>query len=240
MGSTVVVNRVSDRKRAGAPAREFLIALVVAVAALPGGLAVAASTSTELVPGTASVAGHKYGYWEAAWWVWRLSLPDRVANRSCFSARQPAGVWFLGGSDVQHGTLTRTCRVPAGRYLILLGPGAECSTVEAPPFHATTDAGLEHCVLSWWRRHQGGEDVTLDGNALMPQSWFVGPVLFDFRMPAHNNYLRVPGRTRGRSGDFGTVSILRPLSPGTHMLIKTQSYTHPSSFGKVIYKLTVG
>src|SRR5690242_20285827 len=130
MKSTVVVNRVSGAKRAGAPIREFLIALVVAVAALPGGLAVAASTSSELVPSAASVAGHKYGYWEAAWWVWRDSLPNTTANKhACFTARQPARVWFLGGSEVKPSAVTRTCRIPAGRYLILLGPSVECSTV---------------------------------------------------------------------------------------------------------------
>lgn len=50
----------------------------------------------------------------------------------------------------------------------------------------------------------------------------------------------MPGRTGGRAGVFGTAAIPRPLSPGIHTLIKTQSYTHPSSFTKVIYKLTVG
>lgn len=241
MRSTVVVNRASDAKHAGAPGRAFLTALVIAVVGLTGGLALAASTSSELVPGAASVAGHKYGYWEAEWWIWRDSLPDITANKSsCFTARQPAQVWFLGGSDVKRGTVTRTCRIPAGRYLVLLGPGVECSTVEAPPFHATTDAGLARCVRSWWRKHQGGEDVTLDGAALMPQSWFAGPVLFDFTMPAHNNDLHVPGRTGGRAGVFGALSILRPLSRGTHMLIKTQSYTHPPQYTKTIYELTVG
>jgi hypothetical protein len=211
------------------------------VAVLPGGLALASPTSSELVPGAATVAGHKYGYWEGAWWIWRDSLPNVTANKSsCFMVRQPASVWFLGVSSAKASTVTRTCRIPARRYLILLGPGVECSTVEAPPFHATTDSGLAQCVRSWWRKHQGGEDVTLDGTALKPQSWFVGPVLFDFTIPADNNYLGVSGSTGGRAGVYGTVSILRPLTPGTHTLIKTQSYTHPFSVTKTIYKLTVG
>jgi hypothetical protein len=48
--------------------------------------------------------------------------------------------------------------------------------------------------------------VTLDGTALMPQSWFVGPALFDLTTPAQNNYLGAPGHT-GAAGVYGTESI---------------------------------
>lgn len=221
-------------------ARRVLIA-VVAVAALMSGSAIAASTSTELVPVSVAVGGHDYGYWAAARWRWRVSLPAVVPGKtSCFSAHQPGAVWFLGASNVLPSAVPVACRMPAGRYLVITGPGGECSTVEHPPFYAATDAGLKRCALRWWHAHKGGESLTLDGAAISPAGYLVETSVFQFTMPAHNNYLHVPGRTHGRAVYYGAASILRPLSPGTHTLVWVESYTHPNSFLKVTYELTVG
>jgi hypothetical protein len=217
-----------------------LIATLAAIA-LTSGSAIAASTSSELVPASVAVGGHGYGYWAAARWRWRDSLPNVVPGKtSCFSAHQAGPIWFLGSTAGKANTVQVTCRIPAGRYLMVEGPGVECSTVEDPPFHAKSDAGLRTCVLRWWRAHKGGEDVTLDGTAIRPPGHLGGTSVFRFRMPAQNNYLHVPGRTGGRAVYYGAATILRPLSPGTHTLVWVESYTHPDSFLNVTYELTVG
>ena len=125
--------------------------------------------------------------------------------------------------------------LPHGR-----GAGVEYSTVEGAPFYAKTDAVLRTCVLRWWRAHKGGEDLTRDGTAIRPAGYLGETSVFHFTMPAHNNYLHVPGRTGGRAVYYGAASILRPLSPGTHTLVWAESYTHPDSLLKVTYDLTVG
>jgi hypothetical protein len=78
--------------------RRLFIALA-AVVALTSESAVAASTSAELVPAVGIVDGHSYGYWEAAAFRWRVSLPNVTPNKGlCFSAGQAGPIWFLGGS----------------------------------------------------------------------------------------------------------------------------------------------
>ena len=89
-------------------------------------------------------------------------------------------------------------------------------------------------------KHRGGEDLTVDGASITPQGWIIATSVFDFTMSAHNNYLHVPGRTGGRAAYFGVASILRPLSPGTHTVVRIESYTHPEAVYQTVYELTVG
>jgi len=39
---------------------------------------------------------------------------------------------------------------------------------------------------------------------------------------------------------YGAAMILRPLSPGTHTVVRIESYTHPEAVDQIVYKLTVG
>jgi len=242
MRSIVAVDRARDAKRTGGITRKLVFALlVVVVVPLPGAAALAASTSTEIVPGTATVAGRGYGYWVVADYRWRVSLPNITPNTSkCFSARQTGPVWFLSGSAVPGYTVTRTCRVPAGRYLMLDVPSVECSTVERPPFYAATDAGLKRCVRTWWRKRHGGLNLSLDGAPIRPAGYVGGTNVYSFTMPAQNNFLGAPGVTSGRAAVYGSASILRPLTPGNHLLVVVDTFKHPYLLFTSVYKLTVG
>jgi hypothetical protein len=219
-----------------------LLMLGLALTVVVGvGVSAAAPQPTPLVPGGGSVAGRGYGQWVAAALQWRLSLPNVTSNRtSCFTAGQHGPVWFLSGSEVNASVITRTCAIPAGRYLMLFAPGARCSTVDRAPFHATTDTGLMRCAKRQWKRYTGAETVTLDGVTLQPAGYVGGTVAFAFKVPAHNNWLLVPGRTQGRMAVYGAASILRPLSPGTHRLVQIYGYSHTPIHYKVTYQLTVG
>ena len=236
----MVVGRACSEKRAGRMIPRLFIALVVASLAIPSIAAVAASTPASVLPGTGEVGGHGYPYWEAAWWRWRRSLPGITADKSaCLTARQSGPVWFLSLSLDTRGN-TFTCRVPGGRYLMLIGPGVECSTIESAPFHATTDPGLRTCTRQFWRKHQGGESLTVDGTAVNPPGWIIPSNVFAFTMPAQNNDLQLPGRTSGRAAYFGAASLLRPLTAGGHTLVWGESYTHPTKVYRVVFQLTVG
>lgn len=212
----------------------LMLAVVVGV-----DVSAAASQATPVVPGHELVAGRGYGQWEAAAWQWRLTQPNITSNRtSCFTAGQHGPVWFLAGSA---NTVSRkTCAIPAGRYVMLFAPAGDCSTVERAPFHATTDARLVRCAKTDWLHFQGFLGVSLDGVNLKPAGYLGGTGAFAFRMPAHNNWLHVPGRTHGRIAVYGAASILRPLTTGSHTLVVVSGYLHPFSRYKLTYHLTVG
>jgi hypothetical protein len=123
---------------------------------------------------------------------------------------------------------------------MLYTPSTECSTVEPAPFHATTNAGLMRCANRLWRHGPGWLTLTLDGVNIQPAGYVGGTRAFAFKMPAHNNFLRVPGRTRGRAAVYGSASILRPLNPGTHTLVQTDGFSNTSVYNRITYRLTVG
>jgi hypothetical protein len=104
----------------------------------------------------------------------------------------------------------------------------------------TTDAGLQRCAKAYWQGHQGELNVTLDGTALNPPGYVGATGAFAFTMPAHNNYLHLPGRTKGRAAIYGSATILRPFSPGTHTLVAVDAFAHTSYGVQVTYHLTVG
>jgi hypothetical protein len=201
-----------------------------------------ASQATPLVPGNASVAGRFYGQWAAADYKWRVSQPNITSKTSCFTAGQHGPVWFLAGGRTNAMAVTRSCAVPAGRYLMWATPSNYCSTVDRAPFHATSDAGLIRCARAAWQSEPGFETVTLDGRRLQPPAYLGGTAAFAFKMPAHNNWLRVPGRTHGRMAVYGFATILRPLSAGIHTLEVTDGFRLSGSaysLLQVTYNLTV-
>jgi hypothetical protein len=133
-----------------------------------------------------------------------------------------------------------SCVVPAGRFLMLVGPVVDCSTVEPAPYHATTDAGLRRCARARWRRNMGQEKLTLDGVAIQPPAVVGGSAVFSFTMPARNNFLGVVGRTHGRADVYGDAAILRPLSPGVHTLVQDSVFANFEVHALTTYRLTVG
>jgi hypothetical protein len=137
----------------GALGRTLRLGLVLLVA-FSAGSSIAASQSPELVPRNALVQGRNYGQWLAAAYRWRLSLHAVTAKQtSCFTGSQHGPVWFLSGSEYGGPSITRTCKVPSRRYLMILTPTIDCSTVERPPLHAITNAGLRRCAKALWLSH---------------------------------------------------------------------------------------
>ena len=198
-----------------------------------------ATASSPLVPRSELVGGRDYGEWLAAAYKWRLSLPGVTADKttSCITKSQHGPVWFLGLSPI-----TGTCNLPSGIYLMLFTPTFDCSTVERPPLHATTNAGLRQCAKGLWARYPGAETVTLDGVRLRPPGYVVATAAFHFTMPERNNWLHVRGHTSGRAAVYGLAAILRPLSPGVHTLVQVvPPFANTSGSTETIkYRISVG
>jgi hypothetical protein len=217
----------------------------LACVAFVGPSSAAGGNTAVVVPRNAVVGGLTYAQWEAKAWQWELAhvryysstAPEPKVPR-CTTAGQHGPMWFLHG-DLYNGAgnaITRSCDIPAGKYLFFDQPTDECSTVEAPPFHATTDAGLLRCARSFGRPFS---TLTLDGRPVKPSGFVVATSVFRFTMPPHNNYLLVPGATRGRGAAWGQALMLRPLSKGRHTLVRRQG-APGVPLGHSTYHLTIG
>jgi hypothetical protein len=220
------------------------VGCVVFFGAVGGGAAPATARGpSAVVPDSAVIGGHSYAQWEAKAWQWQIanlrfydSAPPRTPR--CTTRGQTGSVWFLGGDNYEAAgdSIKRVCDVPAGRYIFIADPSDECSTVEPPPFHATTTASLEGCARSFGPL---SSTLTLDGKRLAWSGFVVETPVFHFAMPARNNYLLVPGATSGLGAAYGDPAMLRPLSAGSHTLVRTDSSPHGPTL-RSTYELTVG
>jgi hypothetical protein len=205
-----------------------------------GNLGVAGHPSTLIVPAGDKVAGAGYAQWETRAWQWddrNLHFFPGVISRAatrCVTAGESGPVWFLHGDTDRRWFDVRTCRLPVGRYLFLDTPSNECSTVEQPPFRASSTAGLERCA----KKFRARSSLALDGKVLSPSGIAVATGVFKFRMPATDNWLGVAGSTSGRAAVSGQGVMLRPLAPGRHTLVRVIQYPgHPVEIET--YELTV-
>jgi hypothetical protein len=206
------------------------------------GTAAGTNSSSPVVAGSERVAGLSYGQLQEAAWRWRLALPAVTpATHTCLTARQHGPVWFLSSSATPYPSPpeTVTCSVPQGEFIAIFTPSIDCSTVEHSPFHAATDAGLVRCARALWRRNTGFMDLTLDGTKLEPAYYEGATRAFGFTMPAHNNWLEAPSRTKGRVAVYGAESILRPLNPGVHTLVKAGWYAKDKHSTEITYEIIV-
>lgn len=216
----------------------------VLLAAFAGSTVSAASAgSGVVVPSNVRIGGRSYAQWEGAAWEWaiaNLRFYDSGVPRGahCTTTGQAGPVWFLGGDNYEAAgdSIKRGCDVPAGVYLFLDDPSAECSTVEPPPFHATTSDGLHSCARSFG---PFTSTLTLDGKRTVLSGFEVTSPVFSFRMPPRNNYLLAPGATSGRGAAYGDPVMLRPLTPGIHTLVRTDSSPRGPTL-RFTYELTVG
>jgi hypothetical protein len=221
-------------------ARGFAVLLALAVGA---GAPATASALSAVVGGSEVIGGHTYAQWEARAWQWQIAnlrFYDSSVPRAprCTTSGQTGPVWYLGGDNYEAAgdSIKRACDVPSGRYLFIADPSDECSTVEPPPFRATTTAGLESCARSFG---PVSSTLTLDGKRLAWPGFVLETPVFSFTMPRRNNYLLVPGATGGRGAAYGEPVMLRPLSAGSHTLVRTESSPHGPTL-RSTYELTVG
>ncbi|MFM0053844.1 hypothetical protein [Caballeronia grimmiae] len=107
----------------------------------------AAVATTQIVPPGGTFNGRTYAQWQASFWQWALALPtgpvphpfQDCTNRS-ISADQSGDVWYWSAPDAkltcnQSGTI-----IPPGKAIFLTTLDVEASSLDSPPFYATTPA----------------------------------------------------------------------------------------------------
>ena len=188
------------------------------------------------------VGGKTLTRWEIAWWQWRLKLSrDRAAPvpSSCIAANQHGPVWFMSDDGrTNPSTRVRYCSVPRGDYIMLTVPSIDCSTIEAPPFHAVTDKGLVQCAQDDWRLSRPQIHITVDGVNEDPPGALVTTPAFSVSMPPTDNEFEAPGRTIGRAAVEGFATMVKPFAPGKHTLVDEHQYAGVRA-ERVIYYLSV-
>jgi hypothetical protein len=130
----------------------------------------------------------------------------------------------------------RGCTVPAGKALFFPIFNNECSTLEPPPFHATTPQEFIDCNRTFI---DPVRDLRAEVDGVVIQdltSYRARSPIFDFFLPTANNpdgsptnILGIPGGGPGKSMADGYYLLLAPLSPGAH-IIHFHGFSPPANF----------
>ncbi len=167
---------------------------------------VSAAESPIVAPG-GTIAGKGYSDWLVT--SWRLALAKPPPPAPC---HRVLGVTVVlggfSGKKERH-----TCSVPKGGAVYVGGFGAECSTIEDPPFHGDTPAQLKRCAMRYYKT---GKNVTQELDGKPYPRYVTASAPFIFHMPK-KNLLGTKKRT-GRAVAYGDGLLLRNLSPGTHVI----------------------
>lgn len=190
---------------------------------------VLAGSSQLVFPKGSSPYGLSYDQWSAKWWVWLLSIPEKMnpstdPNGSNCGIGQNGPVWFLAGS---HGDLElRNCTIPAGKAILFPVLTSECSYSERRDMK-TPNALLE-CAKN---EHEGyitrSMELVVDGAQIKVDDFRVQSPLFNFTFPPINVFGGSPGPTQGVSD--GWFVMLKPLSPGKHTIEFSGEVTKPAT-----------
>jgi hypothetical protein len=198
--------------------------LIVGLSIVPQPGAFAAGQQADVFPPEENVFGLSYGDWSAAWWQYVLSIPADTnpifdtTGANCDIEQGKSPVFFLVGAGAE--PVTRTCTVPSGRALFFPIINVECSNVEPPPFFGETAQELRECAAELVNG-VGVEtlQVVVDGKQVQNLEDFrVQSPLFDFILPPGDNFLGLPDVTSGSAVSDGYWLMLKPLSPGNHVI----------------------
>lgn len=192
---------------------KYLLSLALLLAAI---VAVRPGYAAEqlIVPPDEAVAGISQAEWSQAWWQWagafeRKESPVADKTGQFCGSKQEGPVWFLAGTYGTKRTI-RTCRVPAGKYLffplinyLFMPPVSRtvtCAAVMAKAAAMTDDPLV--LILEV-------DGVRIDNLSTYRQA----PVTcFDMGVRAEPRVRVYP------SAANGYYAMLRPLSPGRHVL----------------------
>jgi hypothetical protein len=172
-----------------------------------------------------SYAGKTTAQWSASWWQWAAAFPESsnpftdTTGASC-ARRQNQRVFFLAGSPgttppTPPTTITRDCRIPADKAVLVPAINAECSSVKgdcgAPARSYDKLAAAAADQLS----SVVEASVVLDGQSLHVQHVVSPPPPFPITF-ARRSPFGVEGS--GVSVADGYYVLLAPLRQGHHTL----------------------
>lgn len=129
----------------------------------------AAVTTTQVVPPNGTFEGRTYAQWETAFWQWALALPlgpvphpFNDCNNRPISAGQTGDVWFWSAPNATEVCNQSATIIPAGKAIFLSTLDLEASSLDAPPFFATTAAG-QLAIAQQFANYIQDLFVTIDG-----------------------------------------------------------------------------
>jgi hypothetical protein len=165
----------------------------------------------------------------ALWWQTVLSIPGDSLDRCDLGTRD---VVFLAGTT--GGAATRSCTIPAGTSILVPLINVECSTVEG---NGDIPAELRACARGFAEQFTD-LSLTIDGVAVADlQRFRVHSPVFQFTA-APGNVFGIPAGTT-RSVADGYWVLIRPLSPGTHIISFGGAFLPGGFTPSVTYTLTV-
>lgn len=180
-----------------------------------------------------SYAGASHGEWDARQWQWAVSFPqeispgfDETSERCGYGQFGP--VFFLPGSFTPE-PKTVTCVVSEGTAILVGLGGAECSSVEPPPFFGRDEAELRACAVA---ATDAITEVTatINGEAVPDvMSYRSTSPLFSLTFP-EGNFFGVPEGV-ALAVSNGYSFIIAPPPPGEYELVTTTAFEgEPEAF----------
>jgi hypothetical protein len=194
-----------------------------------------------LAPDTA-VDGVDLVDWSVRSWQWLFSFPasvnpstDATGERCTYGQSGP--VFFLVAAEASG---ERVCTIPSGVHVFVPLGGAECSTVEEPPFHGDSDAELVACAQDATAHMPPAAiadmDLTVDGQSVGDLAPYHRTTsAFDLLLPADNVLGVAPGVARAAADGYQV--LLAPLAAGDHTVVV--SVPGPEGLVVTTYRLTV-
>lgn len=131
----------------------------------------AAVATTQVVPPNGTFEGRTYAQWETAFWQWALALPVNDptlphpfndCNNRPISAGQSGDVWYWSSPDAVEVCNQSATIIPPGKAILLTTLDVEASSLDAPPFFATTAAG-QLAIAQQFANYIQDLFVTIDG-----------------------------------------------------------------------------
>ncbi len=206
------------------------LVLLAVVLILFGGLA-SPTTAQEATPGTGEVtilapdesfAGATLGEWNARWFQWAFSFPAEInpnvdPGGSGCGYGQAGPVFFLPANFGPPGP-TVTCVVPEGVAIYLPLGGANCSTVEPPPYFGRDEDELRACAATATDAYPiASHAVSINGQEVPDLASYrssspLTPIVF----PEDNIFGAPVGTALFVSDDYNL--LIAPPPPGTYQI----------------------
>jgi len=179
----------------------FRLVVLPLLAAVTLGLAAPAASAATVTKLDANLAA-----------LWTTVLQTQSAQNSFGTGGDAFACWNVGGTVAPFGPSgVPSCTVKPGTKIFVAASSFECSTFEG---NGTTEAELQACAEQ--SDAQTAPRVTVDGRPVPVTEAETG--LLHIVLPADNIFLLPAGAT-GLSFGHGWVSLLNPLTPGTHTIV---------------------
>ncbi|MEX3951080.1 hypothetical protein AB4Y40_25410 [Paraburkholderia sp. EG287B] len=183
-----------------------------------------AVTTAQIVPPGSTFRGQTYAEWAAAFWQWALALPLAPLQHpfaACnstdrpISADQTGSVWFWSAPDTIGSCNQSAVVIPAGKAVFLTMLDVEASSLDDPPFRATTYAG-QKAIAEKFASRIGDLFCFIDGQQVPNiTAYFAETQQFHFHAPSPWIFETQGGN--GTSVGAGYFLMLQ-LPPGTHTI----------------------